>query len=82
VESNTCDNHDIFVRDCYKSMIGIISFLFVYGIVPYTVYNVVVKATGSRGAGVFVAIISVFATISLLEGSVRWLGSRIRRGPR
>lgn len=61
-------------------MIGIISFLFVYGIVPYAVYNVVVKVTGSRGVGGLVAVISSFATISLLEWSIRWLRSRTGSG--
>ena len=52
-------------------MIGIVSYLFVYVVVPFTAYNVVVGATGSRVTGVLAGIISIVAAIVVLEVAIR-----------
>ena len=52
-------------------MIGIISYLIVYVAVPFTAYNAVVGATGSRATGVLAGIVSIVATIVVLEVAIR-----------
>ena len=48
-------------------MIGLVSYLLVYVVVPFTAYSCVVSVTGSRIIGVLAGIISIVAAIVGLE---------------
>ena len=57
-------------------MIGLVSYLLVYVLVPFAAYHVVARFTGSKETGVFAGILSIVAAIVLLEGMIRRLGRR------
>jgi len=52
-------------------MIGIISYLFVYVLVPFGVYSLVVSATDSKVGGVLAGVIGAVAAILFLEVAIR-----------
>lgn len=52
-------------------MIGLVSYLFVYVVVPFTAYNVVVRVTGSRITGILAGIVSIVAAIVVLEVAIK-----------
>ena len=60
-------------------MIGLVSYLFVYVVVPFTVYSGVLAVTGYRVIGVLAAIISIVVAIAALEVASRKCRNRFSR---